>query len=126
MLLRLSTILLLICCCACGQENDKSLKKKEPLVQEEIKFDKAKWAFKKGLDYPHREEMLEDVLYSDEIRKLKAVEVLELLGEPDRVNENFVYYQITQKRLGVWPLHTRSMVIKFKDDESVEWIKLNE
>ena len=127
MLLRLSSLFLLVLLCfACGQENERKADTPELNEPKEVTFDQVKWSTKKGLDYPHQESMYQDVLYSDEIRQMNEGEVLKLLGKPDRVNENHIYYQISQRRLGIWPLHTRALVIKFDVNKKVEWIKMNE
>ncbi len=126
MLLRLCTLFAICLLLACSAENDKKSESEDHLQMVQVDFDESKWKTKQGWDYPYREQMLNDILYNDDFRKLKSSEVLKLLGEPDRVNENFMYYQISQKRLILWPLHTRTMVIKFREDESIEWIKMNE
>lgn len=93
-----------------------------------VEFDQEQWQLKERRDYPHRDKMVEEVLYSKEIRKLSKQEMLHLLGEPDRSDSNFLYYTIKQDRLGgFFPLHTKTLVIKYKDEEdAVEWIKLHE
>ena len=70
--------------------------------------------------------MLDDILYSDLIRSLGKDEILELLGEPDRSNDGYLYYTISQKRLVIWPLHTKTLVIKLTGDNNVDWIKIHE
>ncbi len=45
---------------------------------------------------------------------------------PDKTNDNFLYYNISEKRLGLWTLHATTMVIKFVDDKTIEWIKIQE
>ena len=92
----------------------------------ETTFDRARWRVQEGDDYPYREQMVEDFLYNDTIRTLLEPAILELLGEPDRRAEGFLYYTIAQKRFLSWPMHTRTLVIKFNADQSVEWIKLHE
>ena len=91
-------------------------------------FDKEKWALQEGKDYPYRDQMIEAVVYTDTIRNLQKDKILNLLGPPSyyRDDENFLYYTITQKRIGPWPLFTKSIVIKLKEDQSVEWIKIYE
>jgi len=126
MLLRFTTLLLICILLSCNTESDTKPSKTEELQETTIAFDKIKWKEKKGFNYPHREEMLDHILYNDDFRKLNESEVLEMLGEPDRINESHLYYQITQKRLGIWPLHTKTMVIKFGEDEVMEWIRINE
>ena len=91
-------------------------------------FDSNKWKVKQGKDYPYRDKMLNDILYTDTFRKLNKTELLIELGNPSyyREDKSYLHYIITQKRLFFWPLHTKVLVIKLKDDETVEWIKLHE
>ena len=112
----LSVILFIICCIACNT------------AEEEIAFDQTKWLTKEGKDYPYRYQMLNDVVYNDTIRELNKVEILNLLGEPSyyRDDENYLHYMINQKRLFSWPLHTRVMIVKFKDEATIDWIKIHE
>ncbi len=90
-------------------------------------FDKNKWIIKQGKDYPHRNAMLNDIVYTDKFRNLNKSELLEALGEPSyyREDKNYLHYIITQTRLASWPLHTKVLVIKLTDDHSVEWIKIH-
>ncbi len=44
----------------------------------------------------------------------------------DRINENYLYYMIAQKRIGSWPLHTKTMVIMLSDEDTIEWIKIHD
>jgi len=107
-------------------QNDKSVTKNiEAEENTEIKFDKNKWQEKVNNFYPYRDLMLNDVVYNDTIRSLNKEQVLEILGEPDRINEGHLYYRITQTRLGAWPLKTKTMVIKLTDSEGIEWIKIH-
>ncbi|KAA3636529.1 MAG: hypothetical protein DWQ02_08120 [Bacteroidetes bacterium] len=94
----------------------------------EMVFDQEKWKMMEGEDYPFRESMLNDIVYNDTIRTLNRPEILALLGEPSyyRADSNFLYYTITQKRLGTWPLRTKTMVVKFSGSDDIEWIKIAE
>lgn len=89
-------------------------------------FDASKWKTKVGQDYPYRKEMLENLVYEQPIRELKRDSLLELLGKPDRMDGDYHFYQVEQKRLGLWPLHTRTMVVNFKQDSTVNWVKIHE
>ena len=102
---------------ACQMEQSSSSKRS---------FDQEKWAQKEGKDYPHRNAMVEEVLYNDTIRTLSQSAILDLLGEADRVQEDHHYYTIRQRRLGLWVLHTKTLVIKYTPSHSIEWIKLHE
>jgi hypothetical protein len=89
-------------------------------------FNKEKWSIKSGNNYPFRDNMLNSVLYNDSIRKLNRMEIIELLGKPDKDRDSFLYYRINEDKLGAWTLHTKTLVIKFSNDSSLEWIKLHQ
>lgn len=93
---------------------------------EQIPFEKSKWEIMQGLDYPYRPQMVDTLLYSDLLRKLPRSAILDSLGQPDRMHQNHLYYQIAQRRIGLWPLHTTTLVIKLNEDENVDWIKLHQ
>ena len=92
----------------------------------QIPFDREQWAMKTGPGYLYRDQMVDAVLYSDTLRSLKREELLLRLGKPDREQEGHLYYTVAENRLGFWTLNQKSIVIKLKADESVEWIKLHE
>jgi len=93
---------------------------------EDIVFDQEKWREKQGSDYTFRARMLRDVVYNDTIRSLSKSEILDLLGAPDKEKDDHLYYRIDQQRLNLWPIHTTTMVIKFANPDSIEWIKIHE
>ncbi|PKA82050.1 hypothetical protein ATE92_0175 [Ulvibacter sp. MAR_2010_11] len=119
---RIFIVSLLVCCYAC--KNDA--KENNNLLEEGMVFDHTKWQAKEGDNYIYRDKMLNDVVYNDTVRSLNKEEILVLLGEPDRINENVLYYTIDKKQLGFWTLHTRTMVIQFSDSNTVDWIKIHE
>lgn len=95
-------------------------------VRQQDKFDKIKWAAKKDADYPYREAMLKDLVAGYMVHGVKRDTVLSLLGGADRSDGNYLFYTIEQQRLGVFPLHTKTLVIKFKQDSTLEWAKIHE
>lgn len=94
--------------------------------QEDEKFDKNKWATKKDADYPYRDRMLNDLITNIKLHGLKKEQVVSLLGEPNRADTFYLFYTIAQKRLGSFPLHTKTLVIKFGKDNMVEWRKIKD
>ena len=88
-------------------------------------FDSGLWQRKDGHDYPYRNQMVDDVLYNDTIRSLNKQQIVQLLGEPDRINDGYLYYLVNQQRLFFWPLHTKTLVVKLENDDSIEWIKIH-
>lgn len=123
---RLLTVILFLACFSC-HSNNKDLHENDGHVADpEVAFDKTKWEAKEGKDYPFRESMLNDILYGDTVRSQTGDGVLDLLGKPDRTNEDYLYYMIAQKRIGSWPLHTKTLVIKLTENDTVEWIKIHD
>ena len=116
----------LINCIGCNSGNENATDPGDNSSDTRMVFDAKKWNEKEGDNYLYRQQMLKDIVYNDTIRSLTGQEILSLLGDPDRSNEGHLYYTISQKKLGLWPLHTKTMVIKLKKDSSVEWIKISE
>ncbi|MCX2839588.1 hypothetical protein OQ279_15685 [Salinimicrobium sp. MT39] len=78
--------LLLACCLSC-----KPILATENIPETTaISFDAEKWHFKDGFSFPYRDSMLKDLMKDTNFRKLKKPEVLNLLGEPTRVDTNYL------------------------------------
>lgn len=92
---------------ACNQDNPSSKHQ-----QETQKFNPEKWAVKDKGDYPYRDIMLDDLRSSYKLKFISRDSILQLLGVPDKEVEAYLYYRISQRRLGAWPLHTKTLVIK--------------
>ena len=92
----------------------------------QMKFDKSLWQAKKGDGYPFREAMLENVIWNDSLRALDESALKAALGEPQRETEAHLYYLINQQKMGVFPLHTKMLVIKLTPEDKVEWMKIHE
>ena len=106
---------------------------KEPiegsLTEEDLthtEFVAEKWRVVKDGEFPHREGMLKDLMNDGHLRAMDQTHVIKELGPPERVNGDYVYYTVEQKRIGLFPLHTKSLVIKFQDNGPVEWMKIHE
>lgn len=84
-------------------------------------FDKTKWAIKKGENYPYRDSMLNDLIETKLVKGLKPNKVIELLGDPERIDTNFMFYLISQEKLGFWPLHKKSLVLELGSDSTVKY-----
>ncbi len=112
-------LLLLLFCMACNSYTEESANK-------EIAFDEQKWKEKKDRDYPYRHAMLDDLIASKKLKGIAKREVMNLLGQPDRTDSSYLFYRVSQKRLGFWPLHTTTLVIKMAGSDSVEWVKIHQ
>ena len=111
---------------SCRNDSPEGRQKEMAITDADLAFDREKWLIKEAGDYPFRDQMLRDVVYNDTIRTLDKDEVIALLGTPDRVNEGHLYYNITRKGIGAWTVHATTMVIKLRDDNSIEWIRIHE
>lgn len=96
-----------------------------PEPQTAIAFDQKKWQIKDENDYPYRKDMFTDLIASDTIKKLNKAGIIDLLGDPDKIDNNHFFYQISQERIGSWPIRTKTLVIKMENDEVVEWVKIH-
>jgi len=92
-----------------------------------IPFNQEQWLLKNAEDYPFRNRMVPAILQNDSIRSLSKSQIIHLLGTPDmdRNHDDYLYYMISQKRIGSWPMHTKSMVFKFNGTDQIEWIKIH-
>ena len=114
---------------ACGSNGDASSEEDQVAVEgkeQTLAFDAKKWQTMKEGKYLYRDAMLDDMIFHDSIRALSKVEIIELLGEPNRVNENYLYYTIDETRLLAWTMHTKTLVIKYSDADTLEWMKIHE
>lgn len=89
-------------------------------------FDPLRWQQKEGDQYPYRELMYRQLLYSDTLRQYTRPALLQLLGEPDRGSEGYLYYQVKGTQVGPVLLFSKFLVFKFTEADSVEWIKMHE
>ncbi|MEQ8629559.1 hypothetical protein [Ekhidna sp.] len=104
---------------SCGSKSeDKPIK--------EAAFDSEQWKAKQEDEYPFRPYMYKEILYSDSVRTLSKPEIITLLSKPEKEENNHFYYLIEANTIGSFTLNQKSLVLKFKPDDSVEWIKLYE
>lgn len=116
-------LLLLLSFFACKKEPDNT---SDIVPGQEMAFDKEKWKIKNDAAYAYRDKMLNDLIQNRQLKQLKKQEVVALLGEPDRTDSLYLFYTIYQKRISFFPLHTKSMVVKLKTNDSVDWVKIHE
>ncbi|MDB5231505.1 MAG: hypothetical protein JWN76_2310 [Chitinophagaceae bacterium] len=111
-------LLLVLLCSACNNKNDAP--------KPDIKFERAQWDTKDGLNYTHRKQMINDLLKNYKWPGIKKDSVINLLGEPDAIEEDiFMLYHYEQKHLGSFPLSTQSLVIQLTPDSTVKLARTN-
>ena len=109
-------------CNSNGTRRDETLTTKG----KETAFDSIRWQAKDGRDYPFRDAMLDDLIESGKLKSLNYDGILRLLVPPDRADSLYLFYTVDQTRIQNWPLHTRTMVVKFRADSSVLWVKVHQ
>ncbi len=95
-------------------------------IQHEKKFDETQWAVKNETRYPHRDEMLNDLMEHHDLHGVKKDSVLIMLGAPDRSDNGYLFYEISRQQLGIITLHTKTLVIKLNADSTVQWLKIHQ
>ena len=95
-------------------------------ADESIPFDEEKWKFKEGRRYPFRDKMLPNMVFNEELRSLRSDEIVEVLGEPERIDNNHYFYRIDDNKIGAWTLHSKTLVIKYDKDSTLVWMKIHE
>ena len=102
-----------------------SCNNKKADTNSQVKFDNVKWQTKEADAYPYRDEMLDDLIDSVTLKGIPYDSLINILGQPDRVNEGHLYYNVSRKEMGVITLGTKTFVIKLKPDSTVEWRKIH-
>lgn len=91
-----------------------------------VLFDPVKWKIQKEEDFPYRKDMIDDLIASSRLKKLSKEEVMQLLGPPTRTDSSYLFYQVEQTRLFMWPLHTTTLVIKLSGDSTENQVMIHE
>lgn len=114
------TFALMLCFLSCQKFEAEKPDNQPPAVDKP--FDSEKWKIAEGEDFPYRAEMLGDLMTTDTLRHKTLDEVKELLGEPSRVNEGYIYYTISDDQIGFFRLHTVALVLRLSKDSLVDKI----
>lgn len=93
---------------------------KQPMV-----FDPVKWKEADGVDFPHRIRMLKDLMEHHDLHGITKDSLLKDLGEPTRADKDYLFYQVKQERIGSFPLHTITLVIKLGPDSLVDKVMIH-
>ncbi len=110
---------------SCNSKEERPQPVKANPTTEQI-FDRQKWQTKNGDDYPYRSRMLDDLVKHRKLHGLNKSQILKMLGKPDRIDNNYLFYEIEQQRITIMPLHTKTMVIKLDKNGITEWVKIHE
>ncbi len=99
--------------------------KKETAVSSEVKFDKEKWLTKDGQAYPYRNDMLGNLIDNVTLKGIRYDSLINILGQPDRIDNGHLFYNIYRKEVVGFTLGTKTFVIKLNPDSTVEWRKIH-
>ena len=99
--------------------------KKETAVSSEVKFDKEKWLTKDGQAYPYRNDMLGNLIDNVTLKGIRYDSLINILGQPDRIDNGHLFYNIYRKEVVGFTLGTKTFVIKLTQDSIVEWRKIH-
>lgn len=91
-----------------------------------LAFAKAQWKIKNDMDYPYRNKMRNDLITNDRLKRLKKDEIINQLGQPDRIDSAYLFYRIAQERIGFFPLHTKTLVIKLSNDSAANSVMIHQ
>ncbi len=106
-------LMTLLSSCKCNN----SQAPKEPDV---VRFDKIKWQQKDDQGYTYRDKMAGDLITSKTLDGLKRADVLNLLGNPDRNEQNYLFYELLEEKAYGFSLNKKVMLVYIGADSVVE------
>lgn len=120
------SILLISLCLGCvDSAEERSLHNSTTDDASELKFNEARWKMKKDDEYVYRSRMLNDLVNSRRLKAMDRAGVYTLLGKPNRVDNNHLFYRVDRERIHFFTLYEKTLVIKLNDNDSVLWVKIH-
>jgi outer membrane protein assembly factor BamE (lipoprotein component of BamABCDE complex) len=86
------------------------------------KFDREKWSYGDGLDYPMRNDIVDDLMANHHIKGLNYRQVIDSLGSPQRRDPLKFTYQIIDNSYNYGkkqPVHKKNLIVYFSKDSVV-------
>lgn len=83
------------------------------------KFDRKKWAYTDGLEYPLRDDIVDDLMQNHHIKGLTFDQVIDSLGSPQRRDPLKFTYQLLDNSFQYQlkkPVHKKSLIVYFSKD----------
>jgi outer membrane protein assembly factor BamE (lipoprotein component of BamABCDE complex) len=83
------------------------------------KFDREKWSYGDGLDYPLRNDIVEDLMANHHIKGLNYRQIIDSLGSPQRRDSLKFTYQIIDNSYNYGkkqPVHKKNLIVYFNRD----------
>jgi outer membrane protein assembly factor BamE (lipoprotein component of BamABCDE complex) len=86
------------------------------------KFDRQRWSYGDGLDYPMRNDIVEDLMANHHIKGLTYRQVIDSLGSPQRRDSLKFTYQVVDNSYNYGkkqPVHHKNLIVYFSKDSVV-------
>ncbi len=87
------------------------------------KFDREKWSYGDGLDYPMRDDIVNDLMANHHIKGLTYRQVIDSLGSPQRRDSLKFTYQIIDNSFNYnaskKPIRKKNLIVYFNKDSVV-------
>jgi outer membrane protein assembly factor BamE (lipoprotein component of BamABCDE complex) len=83
------------------------------------KFDRQKWSYGDGLEYPLRDEIVDDLMQNHHIKGLTFDQVIDSLGSPQRRDSLKFTYQILDNSFEFAqksPIRKKNLIVYFNKD----------
>ena len=119
---KIFTLVLIMGLLSCQNSTNE---KNDAVAETEVAFNRELWLTRDGTNFPYRERMYKALFEKDTLKKLKKEQVLQMLGEPTRVDSLYLFYRITEDRVGMMIMRTKTLVIKLREDNSVEKVMIH-
>ncbi|HEY0677619.1 MAG TPA: hypothetical protein VGD17_05000 [Chitinophagaceae bacterium] len=120
------TILILVIsffCASCNSDGQTG----KLAEQKEIGFEKTKWSIKKDGQYTYRKQMITDLLNNYKWPGMKKDSLLQMLGQPDGIEQNLLMYDYERKPfLGGLGTTVEAIVFELAADSTVKVARLND
>jgi hypothetical protein len=97
--------------------------------QTQDKFDKGRWQTKEDPAFPpqSRKAMLKDLRSNYKLTGQSRSQLIELLGEPDYVDDSSITYKIEEKfGSAIDPIYTKTLEIKVNEYEKAKAVAVRE
>jgi hypothetical protein len=75
--------------------------------EQKIVFDANQWQMKVDSEYPYRDRMIDDLISSNLLKSLNRQQILEMLGAPDRIDNDYLFYLVEQQRAILYIAHQK-------------------
>ncbi len=88
----------------------------EPQV---MRFDKTKWQQKDDQGYIYRDQMANDLIKNQTLEGLKKEDAISLLGNPDKIDQNVLTYELLEQKAYGFQLNKKIMILYIEKDSTV-------